>query len=70
MNCLNKHKQSPTCVRECSAVDCDSTYCTDCRVKECKKDWDGSCSVCIKMIAPMMADAIHKKEDMAYESDS
>ena len=70
-NCLNKHKQSPTCVRECTAVNCGSTYCADCRVKECKKDWEESCSDCIKMIAPMMADAFIKKreQDMAYDSD-
>jgi len=71
MNCLNEHKQSPTCVRECKAVDCDKTFCIDCRVKECKKDWEGSCSDCIKMIAPMMADVFIKKreEDMAYDSE-
>ena len=34
---------------------CDSRFCFNHRLEDCKKDWRNSCSGCLKMIAPKLA---------------
>lgn len=60
--CSDKNKERPECVLQCGrSYDSDEdeennghTFCRDCRVKECEKDWNESCSDCVKTIAPLL----------------
>ena len=49
-DCTDKNERKFACVRACErwgdVWGCDSTYCLDCRLKECKKDWENSCPEC------------------------
>ena len=59
--CSDKNMESPECVVGCYGPEHDGcewsgghTFCLDCRVKECEKDWNESCSDCVKTIAPLL----------------
>ncbi len=62
--CTNEHSDDVECVKECKGWGeewgCQSQYCTDCRVKECEKDWKKSCGVCVKTIAPVLVKEIER----------
>ena len=64
-DCTDKNERKFACVRACKrwgdVWGCDSTYCLDCRLKECKKDWENSCSVCVKsLVAPQLAREVER----------
>ena len=54
--CTKENKARPECVVQCgygfNGYDLSGghTFCRDCRVEECEKDWDKCCSDCVKTI--------------------
>ena len=64
-DCTDKNERKFACVRACErwgdVWGCDSTYCLDCRLKECKKDWENSCTACVKsLVAPQLAHEVER----------
>lgn len=65
--CGEENAGSMECVRVCvdqggSEHDwgCESSYCTECRVKECQKDWTTCCPVCVRQVAPALVSEVER----------
>ena len=58
--CFSKNSGKADFVDDCQGCGeewvCGSTYCIECRVEKCKIDWEKSCTVCVKTIAPVLVD--------------
>ena len=61
--CTRENEGSAACVVKCKQWDEDHGYhsfCFDCRIEECKKDWDESCEGCTKVLAPLLVKEVEE----------
>ena len=56
--------ENEACVVECKTWDEDHggchSFCFDCRIEKCKKDWDESCEGCVKVLAPLLVKEVEE----------
>ena len=72
--CTCENEESAACVVKC-VVKCGTddhgsfcfeedhvyhSFCFDCRMEECKKDWEGSCEGCAKVLAPLLVKEVEE----------
>lgn len=61
--CTCENEESAACVVKCGTWNEDQghhSFCFDCRMEECKKDWEGSCEGCAKVLAPLLVKEVEE----------